>query len=157
MDANPRQTGSVFIDSQQGKVTSAQYPKIKAKITEEKVNTEAAVEQMQQLIHGAQQQKSWIDWIGKFRKKIDNYRTFSPDQKKELLQGLLTTVDVHLIDKQTHWLELNFKIPLVGDQVVHKDPAQKSKGYTVKEGESALMLEMVSRPYSKKKQIETKA
>jgi DNA invertase Pin-like site-specific DNA recombinase len=144
-------------DRLMGKVTSAQYPKIKAKITEEKVNAEASVEQMQQLIHGAQQQKSWIDWIGKFKKKIDNYRTFSPDQKKELLQGLLTTVDVHLIDKQTHWLELNFKIPLVGDQVVHMDPAQKSKGYTVKEGESALMLEMASRPYNKKKPIQPMA
>lgn len=85
------------------------------------------------------------------------YRNFTPEQKKELLQGLLTTIDVHLIDKQTHWLEINFKIPLVGDQMIYKDPAQKSKGYTVQEGESALMLEMASRPYSKKKPIQPMA
>lgn len=86
-----------------------------------------------------------------------NYRTFTPEQKKELLQGLLTTIDVHLIDKQTHWLEINFKIPLVGDQLVYKDPTQKSKGYTVKEGETALMIEMASRPYSPKKTSPTRA
>ena len=57
---------------------------------------------------------------------------------------------VHLIDKQTHWFEINFKVPLVGDQLVYKDIAQKSKGYMVKEGGSALMIDMASRPYRKK-------
>jgi hypothetical protein len=133
-----------------GNVTPGQYPKIKSKITDEKINAEAEIEQIQQLISGAEQQKNWIDWVGKFQNKIDNYRNFTPEQKKELLQGLLTTIDVHLIDKQTHWLEINFKVPLVDDQLVYKDIAQKSKGYTVKEGGSALMIEMASRPYSKK-------
>ncbi len=138
-------------DRLMGKVSIAQYPKIKAIITEEKVNSEAEVEKTQRLIAEAQQQKSWIDWVGKFQKKVDEYRTFTPEQKKELLQGLLTSVDVHLLDIQTHWLEINFKIPLVADQVVYKDPAKKSLGYTVKEGQTALMVEMVSRPYSQKK------
>lgn len=140
-------------DRLMGKVSIAQYPKIKAIITEEKVNSEAEVEKIQRLIADAQQQKSWIDWVGKFQKKVDEYRTFTPEQKKELLQGLLTSVDVHLIDSQTHWLEINFKIPLVADHVVYRDPAKKSLGYTVKEGQTALMVEFVSRPYSKKKPL----
>ncbi len=137
-------------DRLMGKVSIAQYPKIKAIITEEKVDSEAEVEKIQRLIADAQQQKSWIDWVGKFQKKVDDYRTFTPEQKKELLQGLLTSVDVHLINSQTHWLEINFKIPLVADHVVYNNPAKKSLGYTVKEGQTALMVELVSRPYSKK-------
>ena len=112
---------------------------------------------MHQLVQGAEQQKSWIDWVGKFQRKIEGYRDFAPDQRKELLQGLLTSIEVHLMDRQTHWLEINFKIPLVGDALVYNHPSQKAKGYTVKEGQTALMLELMSRPYGKKKPIEIRA
>jgi hypothetical protein len=66
---------------------------------------------------------------------------------------LLTTVDVHLVDGHTHWLEINFKVPLVGDALVYTDQAQKTLGYSLKEGVTALMVEQVSRPYRKKKTI----
>jgi len=55
------------------------------------------------------------------------------------------------VDNQTHWLEINFKVPLVGDSLVYTDQAQKTLGYSLKEGVTALMVEQVSRPYGKKK------
>jgi len=141
-------------DRLMGKVSIAQYPKIKAIITEEKVDSEAEVEKIQRLIADAQQQKSWIDWVGKFRKKIDAYKSFTPEQKKELLQGLVTVIDVHLIDNQTHWLEVQFQLPLVDDNIEHFDVTKKSE-YAVKDGTNALMIEMNSRPYAKKKSLQS--
>jgi hypothetical protein len=69
----------------------------------------------------------------------------------------LTHVDVHLVDNQTHWLEINFKVPLVGDALVYHDQSQKALGYSLKDGVTYLMVEQISRPYSKKKPIEIRA
>lgn len=138
-------------DRLMGKVTPSQYPQIKAKISEEKTGAEAEIERLQQLILGAHQQKSWIDWVGKFQRKIEQYHDFSRERRRELLQGLLTSIEVHLMDQQTHWLEINFKIPLVGDGVLYNDPSKKANGYKVIEGQTFQMIELVSRPYTKKK------
>ncbi|MDD2918971.1 recombinase family protein [Rhodoferax sp.] len=137
-----------------GRITPAQYPKIKETITKETLQIKAEIERLEAFVAGVQQQKSWIDWVGKFRKKIDAYKSFTPEQKKELLQGLVTVIDVHLIDNQTHWLEVQFQLPLVDDNIEHLDVTKKS-GYAVKDGTNALMIEMNSRPYAKKKSLQS--
>ena len=96
------------------------------------------------------QQKSWINWIGRFQKQIAEYQNSTPEQRKEILEGLLTQIDVHLIEKQTHKLDLQFRIPLVGDALVYKDATKKLLGYTVREGSKTLTVEASPRPYSKK-------
>ena len=112
-----------------------------------------AFERLEALVAGVQQQKNWIDWVGKFRKKIDTYKGFTPEQKKELLKGLVTVIDVHLIDNQTHWLEVQFQLPLVDDNIQKLDDTKKSAGYAVNDGTNALMIELKSRPYAKKKPL----
>lgn len=140
-------------DRLMGKVSRAQYPKIKQRITDEKLESEGDLEVLRQSILDASQHKRWIDWVGKFNKKLASYRSFTPEQKKDVLQELLTEVDVSLIDTKTHRLDIRFKIPLVGDELSYKDPKNKSSGYTVKEGSTTLSIEMASRPYSKKKPL----
>jgi hypothetical protein len=76
------------------------------------------LEVLKQSIVDATQHKRWIDWVGKFNKRVASYRNFIPEQKKQVLQELLTEVDVHLIEKQTPRLDIRFKIPLVGDGLV---------------------------------------
>jgi hypothetical protein len=138
-------------DRLMGKITLDQYPKIKERITAEKIETEAELEKLEGHITESQDMEQWGNWMRTFRQQIDSYRKFKPEQRKEVLQKLLTTVDVHLIDQQTHWLEINFKVPLVGDALEYHDPTQKALGYSLNEGGTALMVEQVSRPYSKKK------
>ena len=138
-------------DRLMGKITLAQYPKIKDRITGEKLEAEAEIERLEGVIVGSQDLKQWSNWVKTFRQQMESYRKFKPEQRKEILQRLLTTVDVHLVDNQTHWLEINFKVPLVGDSLVYTDQAQKTLGYSLKEGVTALMVEQVSRPYGKKK------
>jgi DNA invertase Pin-like site-specific DNA recombinase len=138
-------------DRLMGKITIDQYPKIKERITAEKIETEAELEKLEGHITESQDMEQWGNWMRTFRQQIESYRKFKPEQRKEVLQKLLTTVDVHLIDEQTHWLEINFKVPLVGDALEYHDPSQKALGYSLNEGGTALMVEQVSRPYSKKK------
>jgi hypothetical protein len=138
-------------DRLMGKITLAQYPKIKDRITDEKLEAEAEMERLEGEIVGSQDLKQWSNWVKTFRQQMESYRKFKPEQRKEILQKLLTTVDVHLVDGHTHWLEINFKVPLVGDALVYTDKAQKTLGYSLKEGGTALMVEQVARPYGKKK------
>ena len=134
-----------------GKITLDQYPKIKQRIITEKIETEAQLEKLAGLLAESQELKQWSNWVKTFRQKMESYRKFNPEQRKDILQKLLTSVDVHLVDNQTHWLEINFKVPLVGDTLVYKNQSLKTLGYSLKEGVTALMVEKVSRPYSKKK------
>ncbi len=144
-------------DRLMGKITLAQYPKIKERITVEKLQAEAEIEKLEGQIIESQDIKQWSNWVKTFRQQMESYRKFKPEQRKEILQQLLTTVDVHLVDDRTHWLEINFKVPLVGDALEYHDPSQKTLGYSLKEGVTSLMVEQVSRPYRKKKPIETRA
>ena len=140
-----------------GKITLAQYPKIKERITAEMLDAEAELERLEGQINESQEMEQWSNWVKTFRKQIESYRKFNPHQRKDVLQKLLTYVDVHLLNNQTHWLEIQFKVPLVGDLLLYKDPKQKALGYSLKDGVTALMVEQVSRPYRKKKPIETRA
>ena len=144
-------------DRLMGKITLAQYPKIKERITAEMLDAEAELERLEGQINESQEMEQWSNWVKTFRKQIESYRKFNPHQRKDVLQKLLTYVDVHLLNNQTHWLEIQFKVPLVGDLLVYKDPKQKALGYSLKDGVTALMVEQVSRPYRKKKPIETRA
>lgn len=144
-------------DRLMGKINLDQYPKIKERITSEKIQAEAEIEKLQGQITESQDMKQWSNWVKTFRQQMESYRKFKPEQRKEILQKLLTTIDVHLVDDHTHWLEINFKVPLVGDTLAYNDPSQKALGYSLKEGVTSLMVEQVSRPYRKKKPIETRA
>lgn len=66
----------------------------------------------------------------------------------------MTSVDVLMIDSQTHWLELQFNVPLVDDELVYRDPSNKKLGYTIKNGMTTCMVELSQKSHSKKKPIE---
>ena len=64
--------------------------------------------------------------------------------------GLITAVDVFMIDPQTHWLEIQFHIPLVGDELVYKDPKNKKLGYAIRNGQESFMVQLGQKSHSKK-------
>ena len=134
-----------------------QYPVVRANITTEKVAIEAEIEQVEAALANVNQQKKWIDWVAKFQRKIDSYKDFSPVQRKEFLTGLVTEIQVHLVDPTTHWLEIEFQLPLIEDELVYVGSSNKALGYALKDGTKTLMLESAARPYNKKKPYEPMA
>lgn len=133
-----------------GRISPSQYPVIKDKISLEKVGLEGQIETLEGKLLGMDQRKQWIDWIKHFQLEIKRYKDGTPEQKRELLQGLLTQIDVHLIDSRTHRLDIQFKLPIVGDALQYKDPTKKSKGYTLQNGCHTLPVESTARRYAKK-------
>lgn len=58
-----------------------------------------------------------------------------------------------MIDSQTHWLELQFNVPLVDDELVYRDPSNKKLGYAIKNGMTIYMAKL-SQKFHNKKTIE---
>ncbi len=124
-------------------------------ISKEKLSIEVEIEQLTAKVDGIGRERRWFKWLDNFRQKIDSFKNFTPEQRKEVLAGLLTSVDVFMIDSQTHWLELQFTVPLVDDELVYRDPSNKKLGYAIKNGMTTFMVELSQKSHSKKKPIET--
>lgn len=143
--------GRVEADRFMERLSPEEYPIVRKNITNEKISIQAEIEKITQKVEGMGRDRVWIKWIDRFRNKIDSFRSFAPEQRKEVLIGLLSAVNVFKMDNRTHLLELQFTAPVVSDELVYSDPANKKKGYKIKEGLNEVMVELHQQPYSKKK------
>ena len=75
-------------------------------------------------------QKKWLDWIERYHDKIGVVESFSDEDKKDYLIGIIDKIEVRL-DKDTndHHLKIKFNMGLVDDGVVYQNPDKKSGGY----------------------------
>lgn len=101
-------------------------------------------------------QKSWVDWLDKFNTEIEKKHSLTDQEKKEYLAQIIEEIRVYFDEEANrHNLEIEFKVPIVGDQIIYKDPKRKAKGWTIQEGETvlpvqALELSNKGRPRQKK-------
>lgn len=136
------------------RVSPEQYPLIKANITDERTTVESEIEQLQDEIDGVARHQKWVDWVGTFKSQIASQKKFTPEQKKSFLEGLLSGVDVRLIDKTTHQLTINFQLPIVNDSLEYVNKGKKSGSYVVQEGVRNLTVNQVTTSTrSKKKDV----
>lgn len=133
------------------RLSATQYSAVRANIDREKLAIEVEIEQLTAKVEGIGQDRRWFKWLDNFQRKIGTFKTFTPEQRKEALKGLLTSIDVFMLDNQTHWLEINFHVPLVGDELVYTDPSNKKLGYSIQNGSRSFMAEMTQKSYGKKK------
>lgn len=147
----------VETDRLMDRLSPEQYPVVRANINKEGLDIEVEIEQLTVKVNGIGQQRGWIKWLDEFRKKVASFKNYTPDKRKEFLAGLLTSVDVFMIDSQTHWLELQFQVPLVDDELVYRDSINKKLGYAIKEGVSSYMVEMNQKSHAKKNRMVTTA
>ena len=133
------------------RLSPEQYPLVRANVTAEKIKIEAEIEGLETALAGEKQQKKWMDWVGRFQSQIADFKSFSGEQRKDFIQGLVNQINVHLVGTQTHWLEIELKLPVVGDSIDFVDADNKRFGYQVVAGANVLMVEAVGRSYSKKK------
>lgn len=152
MDKTKEALARVETDRLMDRLSAEQYPIVRSNIDKERLEVEAEIERLTAKVEGITQDRRWFKWLDNFRKKVDSFKTFSPAQRKEVLVGLLTSVDVFMIDSQTHWLEIQFHVPLVNDELVYRDPSNKKLGYAIQNGLTTLTVELTQKSHSKKKQ-----
>jgi DNA invertase Pin-like site-specific DNA recombinase len=141
----------VETDRLMDRISPTQYPIIRENLTKEMLEVEVQIERLTDKVQSLGNDRRFYKWLDVFDKKIDTFKKFKPEQKKEVLLGLLTAVDVFMIDPQTHWLEIQFHVPLVGDELVYNDPTNKKLGYAIRNGQESFMVQLGQKSHSKKK------
>ena len=115
----------------------AVYAKIRSNLDAELKTKKDQLDQSRIRTKELGNQKSWLDWIGKYGDDLTLKSEMPKEDKKEYLQGLLDKIEVRL-DKETndHILTVYFRMGLVGDGIEYINPSSKKDGYKVIEGRS---------------------
>ena len=122
------------------RITEEQYPLIRANLTAEKVATESEIDRLDEDIEGVARNKKWVNWLDQFQKRLREQKNFNPEQRKAFLEGMLTSIEVELVEENTHKLTINFELPVVEDDIEYVDSKRKTEGYRVKDGKRSLSV-----------------
>lgn len=113
------------------------YEKIIGNLNAELDKTKEEIEQTRLRIKELGKEQKWLDWVQKYADQVDELDTYSDEQKKEYLDGIIDRIEVRL-DQETkdHHLDIIFRLPLVGDGVEYVDKNNKSAGYELVDGDT---------------------
>lgn len=114
-----------------GKLNEDQYGQILENIDSIRRNLETQKEILTSENRGLSSERNWVDWVKKFGERIDQLSSFSTEEKRDFLEGVLDSITVDSIDAQTHELIFKFKVRYVGDELVWNDAQKKSEGYKI--------------------------
>ena len=112
------------------------YEKIIGNLNAELDKTKEEIEQTRLRIKELGKEQKWLDWVQKYADQVDELDTYSDEQKKEYLDGIIDRIEVRL-DQETkdHHLDIIFRLPLVGDGIEYVDKNNKSAGYELVDGD----------------------
>ena len=86
-------------------------------------------------LKGGNDNKKWVDWLKIFGRTLDNKKSLPDEDKKLYLSGLIEKITVKYDKvKNEHEVAINFRLPIVGDGVIWKNPANHKEGYKLKKG-----------------------
>ena len=126
------------------------YQKIEKNLTDEMKKLNDEMEQSRLKIKELGSQKKWIDWLSSYNEKLEEYEQYSPEQKKNFLEGIIDKILVGFdkISKEHH-LKISFVMPLVDDGIqYHSD--NKSGEYDLIDGQTETEFGIKPTPRGKK-------
>jgi len=90
-------------------------------------------------------EQKWVSWIDKYDENLESTDSYSDEQKKEFLNGVVKNIYVNFnSDENNHTIEIEFNLPIVGDQIIYNDPLKRIKGWKIVEGKNLLKLDPLS-------------
>jgi DNA invertase Pin-like site-specific DNA recombinase len=116
------------------------------RINEELERLEAASNEVQLELRGENERRKWVNWIDAFGAEVKNTSQYTDEQRKAYVEGIIERIDVKwLAEAREHELTIHFRLPIVGDGIEWKNPASKSQGYTLVEGERSGVVALPKR------------
>ena len=85
---------------------------------------------------------NWVSWVSEFRKNLKKLSDSTEEEKHNLLTKIVESITVFTVDKQTHKLVIEFKLPYIDDELIWNNPTNKSLGYTISNGKRTKELEL---------------
>ena len=93
-------------------------------------------------IHELESKIGWVDWVSEFKKNLKKLSDSTEEEKHNLLAKIVESITVNTVDKQTHKLVIEFKLPYIDDELIWNNPTNKSLGYTIANGKRTKELEL---------------
>ncbi|MDA9614434.1 recombinase family protein [Pseudomonadota bacterium] len=149
LDLTTESISKVEVNNMLGKGDKKIYPKLIRNLTDEQVRLEGLRTTTIGEIESLDSKKEWVDWVGKFGKSIEKDLK---SKRYETIQGLIKDLIVSPTfgnnrDKERkqvgHRIKINFKLPIVNDELLWKDKKDKSKGYELKNGKKTFITEEI--------------
>lgn len=83
----------------------------------------------------------WVDWYNDYQKDIEDLKSLSKKDQIKMIKKYVEKIEVFFDEsKRTHRLDLNLKLPLVGDSLEWKDSCKKSRGYRISKGSDSQVV-----------------
>jgi hypothetical protein len=126
------------------------YKKIEKNLTKELKTLNEEMEQSRLKIKELGSQKKWIDWLSSYNDRLEEYEQYSPEQRKDFLEGIIDNIQVRY-DKESneHQLKISFVMPLVDDGIKYKTK-DKSEGYDLVDGKRETGIRFQPPPSGRK-------
>lgn len=108
--------------------------------------------ELNKIIHDLESKMDWVDWVSEFKKNLKKLSESTEEEKHSLLTKIVESITVQTVDKQTHKLVIEFKLPYIDDELIWNNPTNKSLGYTITNGKRTKELELFDEKKYQKKQ-----
>lgn len=97
-------------------------------LQEHQRHIESEIQELEAELSRSDSNKRWVDWSAQFGEKVDqlNGDDLPFNDKKNLVEALVDSINVSSTDSQTHELSIEFKLPYVGNQPNLNAPIEKS-------------------------------
>ena len=126
---------NLLLGQNSGEIKADVYKIALEKSREQIHNLEIKIANTQIQIKGGNDNKKWVDWLKIHGQNLDKKKSLSDIEKKQYLMGLIEKISVKYDkDKNIHEVVIKFQLPVVGDSVIWKNPANHKEGYKVKKG-----------------------
>ena len=116
------------------------------KIESRKRDLQIEVEKLKTQLYNDRKEVEFVDWVIRYRDHIDTLLSPNTDirTKRSLLEGVLKKITVTTIDDRNHNLDIEFKSPYVGDELVWNNIKKRSDGYVLNSGKKKLLVKLDS-------------
>ena len=121
--------------------------RVVARLEKERLQKDVEVANLKEELFELDNRSNWVDWLGKHYQKMDDLDSLPLKEKRDFIAGLVSEIVVSEVDKQTHKIDILFKFPYVGDQLVWNEFDEngkriRKKGYRLVEGKKVKSVKV---------------
>ena len=114
---------------------------IRQNLNEEKSRLEVTLDDLRNDFQSFLQQKSWVNWLDKYGKKIDENENLTNEEKRDYLSNIIEKISVSYDQKTKHHsIDIQFCLPIVNDSLIFVNENDHREGWSVDEGLNHLSV-----------------
>jgi site-specific DNA recombinase len=136
---------NIDFDVRIGTLTKTQGDKLKERFVTHLEKLNEGISELNHNLNTISNSKGWVNWLKKVNEIIDEKELLSLDKKRTFLQETINKIEIEYNKKnQSHILDINFKLPIIGDSLNYTGKVDKNgfKEYRILEGSSKYNTEI---------------